>query len=430
MSAPFRAVLRCAALFAAAAGVMLALLLGAAAIPREAIRERLRTSAEYLAARPVFFLALPGVEGSRIDRYADSILLGIAWQYDREALLPSVMQSAYYYTPYQNENDNLLEAVERDLAANQQYLRYWHGSNALVRPLLTVLSLREIYLLGGLALGLLALALVLTLLRGRAFWAAGGVIAGMGAACFWWAPLSLEYTWVCLLCLGFSLLVLRCERRGRRDRLPGLFLLSGLATSFLDFLTCETLTLLIPLLLLVRLQSEDARANPRRAALGAALAWCCGYGGMWALKWLLASLVLGQNVLPYVTGHVEERVAGALPWVRPGAALPGAILLNLLCLFPIGWGGGGLLAGLALILGALYRGYVYRRPGWNRSLTAVYCALGLVPYVRYLVLHNHSLLHCFFTYRAQMATVLAAALILEELTERRGRHDAGGQRAP
>ena len=43
--------------------------------------------------------------------------------------------------------------------------------------------------------------------------------------------------------------------------------------------------------------------------------------------------------------------------------------------------------------------------------------LGLVPYVRYLVLHNHAWLHCFFTYRAQLATVLAVVMILEEMTD-------------
>ena len=38
--------------------------------------------------------------------------------------------------------------------------------------------------------------------------------------------------------------------------------------------------------------------------------------------------------------------------------------------------------------------------------------VGIIPYIRYLVLANHSYLHCFFTFRAQFATVMALALIL------------------
>ena len=43
-----------------------------------------------------------------------------------------------------------------------------------------------------------------------------------------------------------------------------------------------------------------------------------------------------------------------------------------------------------------------------------------VPYARYIILHNHSYIHCFFTYRAQAATVAAAVLIIHYLT-----HDQG-----
>ena len=45
--------------------------------------------------------------------------------------------------------------------------------------------------------------------------------------------------------------------------------------------------------------------------------------------------------------------------------------------------------------------------------------IGIVPYVRYLVLSNHSYLHHFFTYRAQMTSVVALVMIIDELVERR-----------
>lgn len=416
-------IVKYAAVFCAAAALGLALLVLSALIPRRAIAENMRASAEYLAAGELFGAAVDGVEGSRIDRYADAILLNIAWHYDAADPLRSVMRSAYYYTSEQNENDNLLDAVTRDLPANRQYLRYWHGSIALVRPLLTVLTLPQIYMLHGALLAALAAWLSALLWRKKERAAALGALAGMAAASFWFVPLSLEYTWVCLLALLVSLLVVR---RGEKLRDPcALFLVAGMATAYLDFLTAETLTLLVPLLLLIWLRRRDGSCV--RTAWTSALAWGCGYALMWLAKWALASLALGENVLPYVAGHIEERLGGELVGVGPIRFVAGAVWRNVFCLFPMGWGVAGALIGLALLVGAAYYGYVYRRAGYDRALLLTCAALGLVPYVRFLALRNHSYIHCFFTCRAQMATVLAVALILAELTERR-RTDAPKRR--
>ena len=70
---------------------------------------------------------------SMIDRYADSILLNIAYNYDSDNPLRSVMLSEYYNVPYQNENINLLDSIGGELTANQQYLGYWHGMTIPVR---------------------------------------------------------------------------------------------------------------------------------------------------------------------------------------------------------------------------------------------------------------------------------------------------------
>ncbi len=407
------------AAFCAAAALMLALLVGTACIPRNMIERNMRASAEYLASDIVFPLAVEGVEGSRIDRYADAILLNIAWHYDAAHPLRSIMCSAYYYTPYQNENNNLLDAVAQDLPANQQYLRYWHGSLVLVRPLLAVLTLPQIYMCNAILLVALTIWLLALLARKKAYAPAAGLLAGMVAAAFWFVPLSLEYTWVCLLTPILCLLVLRLAARGRWDGLGVLFLIGGMLTNYLDFLTAEMLTLLVPLLLTLWLRRAETEASPVKTAWTSILAWGCGYIGMWVLKWLLAGVVLRENVLPYITGHIGERLSGEVAGVGPIRYVAGAIWRNVFCLFPMGWGIVGALAGLALLIAALYVGYVYRRPGFNKCLVLCYAALAIVPYARYLLLRNHSFLHCFFTYRAQAATVLAVMLILAELTERR-----------
>ena len=417
-----REILTCLAVFLAAAALLLGALTAAACIPRKAIEDNVRTSAEYLCRGKLFGKVLPEVKSSTIDRYADSILLNIAWCYDGEHPLRSVLVSSYYYTPDQNENDNLRDAVTGHLPPNQQYLRYWHGSNALVTPLLTVLDLKGIYVLHGAVLAVSAAALLIVLVRKRAYAPAIGVGAGIVAAGFWFVPLSLEYYWVCELMLLLSLGVVLLENRAGPGFWAPFFLVGGILTSYLDFLTAETLTVLVPLLLLLWLRRD---LPPRRTALTLVPAWAIGYAGMWVLKWALAGLAMGEDPMAYVTEHIGERVNGGFYALGEGEdpipLLPGAVLLNVGCLFPLDYEVAGALATVALAVFLAYYAYVYRRTGWDRTLVLTMGILGLVPYLRFLVLRNHSFLHCFFAYRAQTATVLALVLLLAETTARRRR---------
>lgn len=406
--------LRYPVVFALTAALLTLLLVLSAKLPKSAIRENMLQTAEFLAEGPLFGTAVEGIEGSRIDRYADSILLGIAWQFDGERPLSSVMEASYYYTEYQNENQNLLDAVSQNLPANQQYLRYWHGSIVLLRPLLCFLELSQIYALNGAVLMVLTLWLLVLLCRKQAFAPAFGVTLGLVMTSSWFVPLSLEYTWSYLVMLAGSILAVKLAFAEKWQHMGIFFLLSGMVTNFLDFLTTETLPLLVPLLLVLWI--GRAKTELRPLACKAVLAWGCGYVGMWLTKWLLAAAVLGENVLPYVAGHVQERLGGDLG-LGLGRYMAGAVLRNLRCLFPLEYGTLGVLAGLALVIFGSYVGYVYQKKSVHWDRVILFGILGLVPYVRYLVLHNHAWIHCFFTYRAQLAAILAAVMIVEELTD-------------
>ncbi|MGN0155489.1 MAG: hypothetical protein ACI4A3_13640 [Lachnospiraceae bacterium] len=401
--------------FLAITALLTGVLVLSAMIPRSLIRENVQESAVYLCEGELFGKMVKNVKSSEIDRYADSILLGIAYQYDSDKPLTSVMWSNYYHNALYNENENLLTAVTDDCEANQQYLRYWHGSNAIVRSLLTVLNLKQIYILNGIVLALLVICLLSALLREKAYIPAVGVAAGLIMTSVWFVPLSLEYTWTYLLMLLMSIIGIRLMVKRRYKAVGLFFLISGMLTNYLDFLTTETLTLTVPLLLMVWIeqrQNEKDTMKPVLQITGKAVAaWSFGYAGLWMMKWFLASVVLSQNVMPYVSEHIDERVgAGSLRYIF------GAIWNNIKCIFPFEYGIIGVIVGIGLVMSAIYTGYVYHGKNIDRNSILLYLLMGMIPYIRYVVLHNHSYIHCFFTYRAQMATILAAVMILGQLT--------------
>ena len=400
--------------------ILTGLLVLTAMIPVQMIRSKSLESAEYLYKKELFGTVLEDVEGSRIDKYADAILLNIAYHYDDGHPFSSVMESAYYFTPYQEENENYLEAVREDKGATKQYLRYWHGSIAVVRPLLAMLNVRQIYILNGITLIILAAAYFLMTIRKKMRIPALGMGLSLILTACWFVPLSLEYTWTVELMLIFSMIAIILAEKQRRETYFIFFMLAGIITNYFDFLTAETLTLTMPLLLILWVEragtGERVSKETCVMALKNVAAWGIGFAGMWVMKWILASLVLGGNMMPYVSEHIEERLSGDLG-LNVWQYFTGAVARNIGCLFPIGYGAFGAFAGIGLLILAAYIGYVYHRKDFDRGFILLCAAVALIPYIRFLILHNHSYLHCFFTYRAQMAVIFAIVMIIGELTK-------------
>lgn len=395
------------------------LLVMAAMIPKVYIKKNVEESAVYLCEGELFGEAVRNADGSIIDRYADSILLGIAYSYDSNSPLCSVMESKYYHRDAFNENENLLKAVTDDCIPNQQYLRYWHGSNIFVRPLLTVFNLKQIYTLNGIIIGSLGIVVSILLIRKRAFFLLTGFIIGLIMTSSWFVPLSLEYTWTYLIMMVMIIAVMVIADNNKDAGL--VFLIGGMVTGFMDFLSTETITLTVPLLFLLwsvygRIKKPGCGLS-FNLAVKAVITWGIGYAGMWILKWITASVVLAENVMPYISEHMKERIGFGVG-AGAGRFIIGAVTRNISCLFPFDYGSFGIFMGIVFLILIFYIGYVYRKKQVDKKFILILGCIGIIPYIRYIVLHNHSYLHYFFTYRAQIATIIAVALILEQLLKK------------
>ena len=137
---------------------------------------------------------------------------------------------------------------------------------------------------------------------------------------------------------------------------------------------------------------------------------------MWVMKWVLASAVLHENVMQYVSGHVSERIGNTEEFTLP-EYMRNAVVRNISCLFPAEYGPAGKVILLVLLFVLIAVAVVFSRKKIDFRRIALYAAIGLLPYLRYITLRNHSYLHYFFTYRAQAATVLAFFMILSEIVQ-------------
>ena len=397
-------------------------IVGSAMIPEEKIKSKMLKSAEYMCAHEVKYMVLNFDPSSEIDLCTDCVTLSIAYQLDEHHPYISSMWTSFYGIPNQQMNQYLLESIKEDLPADHEYLRYWHGSAALMRYLHLMMSIDSIYLLNAILIFTLAVVLIRILLRNKYRWEAVSFIIAMVIVNIWYVPLCLEYTYSILCMLIASLAGIRIALK-RRDNLIGpLFLVSGIATVYFDFLTTETLSLLIPLLFILAIKRRNKCTGSGVAlTFKCCVLWGIGYLGMWASKWIVASVILQENVMSLVNSHINERLGAPVSGLSFGQYALAAIGKNLKALFPYHYGIWGAVLILVIILVAVIfptlTNRLRLRTNINYKSILLYMLLSVIPIIRFVILRNHSYIHYFFTHRALASSIVAICFILGELVE-------------
>ena len=399
-------------------GILQGLLCLSALIPTDKIKANMKESGDYYHEQSMLPVLIDGSESSMLHTFADEVILSIAYYMNPEDPLKSSIW-AYYYIDGEQINDSLLTSVSNGISPNREYLRYWHGSVTILRPLHLILSVKGIKILNGLLLFVLLTVLIGLLWKKAFHLEAISVISSLLLVSGWVIPFCLEYTWAFLCMLVFSIVAVLMELKNKCNCF--LFFISVMITVYLDFLTTETLSLLIPLLLVLRIREKNAANEAVKTyAFRCCLLWLAGYASTWGAKWLISSFVIKQNSLIFVSEHINERLYGSANMPLP-EYLWQTIILNFKKLFFFDYGlTGAIVFFLIVTVGAVmvFTNAIEAKKQININQIFIYATLGMIPYVRFLVLHNHSYYHSFFTYRAQMATVMALIFIGAELFKR------------
>ncbi len=315
-----------------------------------------------------------------------------------------------------DENDDFIDLITNQLSLNTEYLRYWHGSMIIIRPLLTFLNINQIYLLNKIVMWTLALALLIILFIKNKKLAIIYVIAMIMIA-FPMVPFCLEYTWTFYLMLISSIIAICIEKKGD-EALYKLFFITGMLTCFFDFLTTEIITILVPILFVLFIRKEQNRLKgPKETILflvKSITLWGISYCLMWFAKWIIVSILLKTNAIKnYVLERALIRVYKLQGIESYKVLYSGVIFNNWHCLYPI-----NIIKRdstlLKIVIGFLLVCFVLI--DWKnikkKWFSGLMLTIAIVPYIRYLVLANHSFKHYFFTYRNQIITIIAIGLIL------------------
>ena len=401
-----------------------------AAIPNSAILKKMHKSAYYYSNENPYVFSEDGRHQNVTDNLADQMWLNIGWHMGTGNAFISALDTRYYDGELYGPAIGLYMSVTRGHEANTGYTRYWHGTAGLIRVLHLFTDIHGAKIMGMLCLVLL-LGRTLWVLVRAGHWELGLCLLGsLFLVQFWNLRLSVEYQPCFLICFALCPAFLWAEKQGN-FYLNLMAIVSGTLTAFFDFLTTETVTILIPLILVIAIRSRECRlGSPRkifRMLLHCGLCWALAYLGTFAAKWCAVSLATGQNHFAAAINSAGQRVGGV---VTEGSVnkMPGILMAigsNLSVLFE----GTSrteyrmvisnliIIAVLMIVVYHMYRVRRKLRPG-----TGFILMLGGVVLLRYGFLANHSYMHSFFTYRAMASTIFAVlvAMLINLQTQKKG----------
>lgn len=292
------------------------------------------------------------------------------------------------------------------------YSRYWHGYLVVLKPFLLLTTFTSIRLIA---------AWVQLLLMGGAFLACsrkGGKF--LGAAFLVSVPFLYYFSLFASLSLSICYYILTAallvqlkwgDRIADRGWYGEFFLLTGMVTSYFDFLTYPLVTLGFPLCAYL-FMSRGRWLDQFRRMVVCSVEWGIGYTGLWAMKWIVAEIFTGEKVIADGLQALLERT----DTMEDGSMISGypAVLWGNMEMFA-NWSFGLLAAGIILWLcSCIVR---HRRRITRESIlnSAVIFLVALYPFAWFFFTQNHSAEHALFTCKILSVTVFAGVCAVGKL---------------
>ncbi len=402
-------------------------------IPNSALQENMLKSANYYKDKAAYEFEGASRLCNISDNYADAILLQLCMNMGEDSPIVGALDTKYYDGENYGESIGFYLSLTNDtVEPNVDYSRYWHGLAIFIRLFHLFTDVAGIKLIGFCAVMLLAAAVMFILAVRRHFDIAAAFGISLAAVQIWNVRLSLEYIPAFVVAFAMCVLFLLLERRGESALLV-LSVVSGTAVAFFDFLTVETVSILLPLILVLAVRFREGRAAELTENLffitKSGICWGSGYFAAFLSKWTLASIVTGENKFAAALSSVGERFAGgtaseginncfmrvfAAPTANISTLFGGTDRIN----FP------RVLFGIVLtVMIAVSLIYLFGKKPLDKASSLPLLLLGGVVIVRFMVLNNHSYIHEFFTYRALVSPIMAlicALMINIQLPKRKG----------
>lgn len=398
------------------------LLMSVFALPVEEMQKNVARSSEIYNHEGVYPMLIHEYKMSQMDNCTDAIMFGHAiYAWENENTLEKAMRVkrvGYYDKDIVLSLTNYANQVEGNIF-EVGYDRYWHGYLVFLKPLLLFFDIGDLRVLAMYTQTVLLIILLVIMANVRG----GGVrkyIPSMVLIYLMLMPPAINFCFqfmavYYIMMITLIVLIRRYEKwKNKKYMFLVMFLIVGMITSYLDFLTYPLVTFGIPMIMLMLLNNDKVLKKAAKEIFFCMIAWGMGYFGMWSGKWIVYFFTTKENIFSSVFKQIMMRTASSADQDR-GAAILEALYNNIrvLCKWPI------IIVFGSFIVYYLIKILKSRNLYINKSLVVSLIFLGLMPIGWYIILSNHSMIHYWFTYRTLIISVFAGLCILINVSEQK-----------
>ena len=376
-------------------------------LPTGIMKENITESVKVMELEKDYHEVVPGVISSRLDNFTDSIMLLSCVHKEETGLIDRTMN--VYRVRYEGKTPSesfVSYGKGEEGYTTSAYSRYWHGYQIILKPLLLFFNYQEIRYLNICIQAFLIIGIMVELGKRKQT----KYIFPYMLMIFSLMPvsvgLSLQFSSVFYIAnIAAYVLLRKWERIKEKNNFLLFFLVTGMLTSFMDFLTYPLVTLGVPIIFYFLLSQKDTFVHNILETIKYSVIWSIGYIGMWTGKWIVGSVLLRKNIITDAINALLNRTSSETAdttftwWDVIGRNADAMFGTPIKILF---------LGTVFVFLVILFIKTIQNKKNYFGN--GHYLIIAVMPIAWYVVTGNHSYMHFWFTYR-ELAILIFAILI-------------------
>ncbi len=280
-----------------------------------------------------------------------------------------------------------------DYSVNKEYSRYWHGNLVILKPLLSFFTIKTIYKIHLVIFLIIFCVLLFKLLKHSILLTIAFILGAISINMF---NVTNCTNLINIFYLAMITSIIIIHKYEKDQNINILFLIIGMLSSYFDLITCETITLTLPLFIYIFLHFKDKKQISIKTIIIPILLWLLGFTISYLFKWLL--------VVIHYHGHFIDKVFDPLKLelFKESKNITNTIKIAFKSLLPYNINFIYIFVAVSLFISIINIIKLKK----NRINYLFLIIISLIPFLRYLVLSYHSNLNNYFTYKAFLPFIM------------------------
>ena len=357
----------------------------------------------------------------QIDGYTDAIYLNVAFEAGEHNVLEAIA-SDYCGGSGNDPLEQLGYRIEHPGENLTNYGRQWFGAMIYIRPLLAVFNLAEIRYILQIVFWILLVVSFHLLSRKLDFKIAYAFLAAMLSIAPFAIPCSLNVINSFLVIFIMTILICRYYKSG--FSIGNYMFITGAFTAFLDAFLTPYITFGVIAILLLYFEYLNGKLTNFCEGIVAltkcGCLWLAGYIGIWASKWMYATIITGENMFLNAWMEMVNASAGRVDY-GPDTTwgyIIGSLQKNLLKIFPCNiylivkehYSGAAVVISIALAACMILYWWKNKKEWREMYIGIIFLSIAVSPYIYYVIMHFHTFVHAWVEYRYQAITMMGCVL--------------------